>query len=225
MSVLLMIAVLAVAVFWVASLWRRQPRETRVAQGGRLQDDETPGRALNANVNPSQTGNEKNLWPDRTGPQTRKELGAKQAVDRTFVGDKEEHKAPTQAQAPAPALAPERHATQEALKRAGVRQEVEPGPHEHGPGTNPAADLAPEDEFGEDRPAPRTTSPDGQQPTQWHPVDHGVPGDHYRDGHHRSATAPEKQSSATDPYAHAPVPGPNHIPPSDGKELPPGTSP
>ena len=64
-----------------------------------------------------------------------------------------------------------------------------------------------------------------QSSTQWHPEDHGAPGDHMRGGHHRSATAPEDHSTATDPFAHAPVPGPNHVPPSGGQELPPNTQP
>jgi hypothetical protein len=150
-------------------------------------------------VNPSQLGNEVDLWPDRTGARTRRELGARHATDVTFVGDRIEHKEGTQALAAAQTLA------------AGTQGEAQ-------------ADLAPEDEFGEDRPAHRTTAPDAQ-PTQWHPKDHGVPGDHIRDGHHRSATAPERHSDATDPYAHAPIPGPNHIPPEGGVEFPPAVRP
>lgn len=122
------------------------------------------GRDLGANINPSQTGNEVNLFPDRTGAQTRRELGARHAVDMTFTGEREEHS-------------------------------------------------------GEERVVPRTSAPD-QPPTQWHPKEHGVPGDHFRDGHHRSATAPERKSTATDPGAHAPGPGPNHVPPEGGVEFP-----
>lgn len=106
----------------------------------------------------------------------------------------------------------------------GIRRQEHPSRHEHGPGTKQAADLAPEDIYGEDRPAPRTTAPDAQ-PTQWHPDEHGVPGDHVREGHHRSATAPETRSDATDAYAHAPVPGPNHIPPEGGADFPPKVRP
>lgn len=45
-------------------------------------------RDLGANINPSQLGNEVDLWPDRTGAQTRRELGARKATDVTFVGDR-----------------------------------------------------------------------------------------------------------------------------------------
>jgi len=47
---------------------------------------------LGANVNPSQHGNEVDLWPDRTGARTRRELGARQATDVTFAGDRLEVK-------------------------------------------------------------------------------------------------------------------------------------
>ena len=57
-------------------------------------DKESPHRDLSANVNPSQLGNEVDLWPDRTGARTRRELGARHAADVTFVGDAEEHKGP-----------------------------------------------------------------------------------------------------------------------------------
>lgn len=148
------------------------------------------GRDLGANVNPSQLGNEVDQWPDRTGARTRRELGARHAADVTFSGEREEKN-----------------------KTAyGVKQS-DPAQH---PAT---ADLDPEDAYGEDRPANRTVPPD-QPPTQWHPREHGVPGDHIRDGHHRSATAPERQSTATDPFAHAPAPGPNHIAPEDGVDFP-----
>lgn len=107
MTWLLLLAVLAAAVVWVASGYARQPDDRRVRAGGEQRVDETPG----------------------------------------------EHKE-----------APAREATRKAIAEAssGVRREVSPGPHEHGPGTNPAADLAPEDALGEDRPAARTTAPDGQ---------------------------------------------------------------
>lgn len=160
-------------------------RRARPALRPENRADGPPARDLGANINPSQHGNERDLWPDRTGAQTRTELGAKHAANVTYVGDREE----------------------------------QPGPHEHRPGTDAAADFAPEDEFGEDRPANRTTAPDNP-PTQWHPDEHGVMGDHVRDGHHTSASAPEKISTAHDPYAHAPVPGPNHIIPDSGNELP-----
>lgn len=211
-----------------------------------------PDRDLGANINPSQHGNEVDLWPDRTGAQTRRELGARNPVDMTFRGDRPEQKGgrvaapaarpePTRHQAPPmnpdtfarvverPDYMPitdsgSREAGADPAPSPGVRREVQAGPHEHGPGTNARADLAPEDHLGEDRPAPRTHAPDAQ-PTQWHPENHGVPGDHYRDGHHRSASAPERTVSTSDPYAHAPLPGPNHILPEGGDELPPGTRP
>ncbi|HLN62870.1 MAG TPA: hypothetical protein VK464_15110 [Symbiobacteriaceae bacterium] len=189
----------------------------RMVRGGAEDENRvrTGQRDLGANVSPSQLGNEVDLWPDRTGARTRRELGARHATDVTFVGDRIEHKEGTQALAAAQTLA------------AGTQGEAQADVNavgKHGPGTNTAADLAPEDEFGEDRPAHRTTAPDAQ-PTQWHPKDHGVPGDHIRDGHHRSATAPERHSDATDPYAHAPIPGPNHIPPEGGVEFPPDVRP
>lgn len=167
-----------------------------------------PERDLGGNINPSQHGNEVDLWPDRTGARTRRELGARHAVDMTFAGDRPERK---QGGVAALAARPEPGA-------------AHAGPHEHGPGTNPRADLAPEDHLGEDRPAARTHAPDAQ-PTQWHPDSHGVPGGHDREGHHRSASGPERITSTSDPYAHAPVPGPNHILPQGGDELPPGTRP
>ncbi|HYF91333.1 MAG TPA: hypothetical protein VD969_03700 [Symbiobacteriaceae bacterium] len=49
-------------------------------------------RDLGANVNPSQHGNEVDLWPDRTGARTRRELGAREATDVSFVGDRVEAK-------------------------------------------------------------------------------------------------------------------------------------
>lgn len=203
--------------------------------------DKFPRRDLNANINPSQGGNEADLWPDRTGARTRKELGARRAADVTFRGDREEHKGPNRSITPnrpeaSPLVsrtAPDGEgadlngaaagAASPALQ-PGVRHKMVPSRHEHGPGTNAQADLALEDEFGENRPAPRTTSPD-QPPTQWHPDGHGAPGHHLRDGHHRSASGPIRRTDATDPYAHAPVPGPNHVPPESGQELPPGTHP
>jgi hypothetical protein len=203
----------------------------------------TATRDLGANINPSQTGNEADLWPDRTGPRTRRELGARDATDVSFVGDRVEHKDNRQgagAQGPGAQNAPAQGAQPPARDinamgdpqsdptapavQPGIRRHEHPSRHEHGPGTNAAADLAPEDAFGEDRPAARTHAPDAQ-PTQWHPEDHGVPGDHIRDGHHRSASAPETRSDATDPYAHAPVPGPNHIPPEGGVDFPPEVRP
>jgi hypothetical protein len=187
---------------------------------GDLQKDKdisTGDRSLGANVNPSQLGNEVDLWPDRTGPQTRRELGARDASDVTFVGDRVEQKGPTKAQAQVqpPHMPSNQHEAAEAT----------PGGHEHGPGTNPAADLAAEDIMGEDRPVPRTTAPD-QQPTQWHPEEHGAPGVHIRDGHDRFATAPKTRGEAGgDPFAHAPVPGPNHMPTEAGQEFPPDVRP
>jgi hypothetical protein len=185
-----------------------------IARGARRRGQRALARMGGPQARPEGKGpgrSEVDLWPDRTGPQTRRELGARHATDVTFAGDRIEHKH-------------ERKATAAAIAKAKGEAQAAPGRHEHGPGTNPAADLAPEDEFGEDRPAARTTAPDAP-PTQWHPKDHGVPGDHIRDGHHRSATAPERNSSATDPYAHAPVPGPNHIPPEGGVDFPPHVSP
>lgn len=107
--------------------------------------------------------------------------------------------------------------------RAGVRREERPA--SAGNDVTDGGSLAPEDEFGEDRPANRTDAPD-QQPTRWHPEEHGTPGQRLRDGHHRSGTAPERITTATDPYAHAPVPGPAHVPPEGGwptdpREIPP----
>jgi hypothetical protein len=235
-------AAVAVAVFWMGARWVAGGRSRRKAILSEERNEQgVPRRSLGANVNPSQLGNEADLWPDRTGPRTRRELGARHAADVTFTGDREEHKGrghtATQGQQQGQGTAAQEQraaagmvskppedtarqpAKQAAASKPGVRREIQPGPHEHGPGTNPAADLAPEDEFGEDRPANRTTAPDAP-PTQWHPDQHGVPGDHYREGHHRSATAPETQSDATDPYAHAPFPGPNHIIPESGSELP-----
>jgi hypothetical protein len=226
---------------------------------------QTGDRDLGANINPSQTGNEADLWPDRTGARTRRELGARQATDVTFVGDRVEHKEGSQAGAEpaaqtatataaggaaagkAAAPAGQSQSTEQTQSaepvaqdidtmgepqsdpsfppvQAGIRRDEQPSMHEEGPGTNAAADLAPEDKFGELQPAPRIFAPDGQ-PLQWHPDQHGVPGDHIRDGHHTSATAPEQQSDATDPYAHAPLPGPNHIPPEGGVDFPPNVQP
>lgn len=169
MQLLWILAVVAglLAIFFLGARTTLPGRE-RVANAR----DGQGRRDLGANVNPSQAGNEVNLWPDRTGPRTRRELGARHAVDMTFTGNREERR-----------------------------------------------DLDPEDHHGDDRVVPRTTAPD-QPPTQWHPANHGVPGDHYRDGHHRSATAPERKSTATDPYAHAPVRGPNHLPPEGGVDFP-----
>ncbi|MFZ5817349.1 MAG: hypothetical protein ACOY93_18960 [Bacillota bacterium] len=147
----------------------------RVPTAAERDPDGRGGRDLGGNINPGQEGNRVGLWPLRTGARTRRELGARQAEDRTFTGER-----------------PERSGT---------------------------PDLAPEDALGEDRPANRTVPPD-QPPTQPHPREHGVPGDHIRGGHHRSATAPERKTGATDPHAHAPVPGPNHIPPEDGVDFP-----
>lgn len=210
-------------------------RRSRPALRPESRADGPPKRDLGANINPSQHGNERDLWPDRTGARTRRELGAKDAANVTFVGDREERRGaePNQAQGAMERVQPQNDRRTygsvqsdptKPVMQAGVRREVQPGPHEHGPGTNPAADLAPEDEFGEDRPANRTTAPD-QPPTQWHPDQHGDVGDHLRDGHHTSGAAPEKISTAQDPYAHAPVPGPNHIIPDSGDELRPGTRP
>lgn len=204
---------LAVFMFYVGARWVAGARRNREVRNGEL-----PTRDLGANINPSQQGNEVDLWPDRTGARTRRELGARRAANVTYAGDREEggrRRGHAAGPVAAPAARPEPGAT---------RREVKPGPHEHGPGTQAKADLAPEDEFGEDRPARRTTAADNP-PTQWHPDQHGVPGDHYREGHHRSATAPEKESTATDPSAHAPIPGPNHISPQDGSDFPPGVRP
>ena len=63
---------------------QRRP-ETRIQSGG---DVRTGQRDLGANVNPSQLGNEVDLWPDRTGARTRRELGARQATDVTYAGDR-----------------------------------------------------------------------------------------------------------------------------------------
>lgn len=220
MTWLFMALVLGLAVFWVAAKWARRTDDGRVRAGAGNKVDHTPGHVLNSNPTPTQT--EQPLWPDRTGAQTRRELGARHAVDISFDGTHEEHKRPPDRQATKAAIAAATGAGGGA--QSGVRREVQPGPHESGPGAHPAADLPAEAEYGEDRPANRTTAPD-QPPTQWEPANSGAPGDHYRDGHHRSATAPEKQSSATDPFAHAPTPGPNHIIPPGGDQLPPETRP
>lgn len=75
-----------------------------LARPNRPTAPETPGpqqntvhtgeRDLGANINPSATGNQVNLWPDRTGAQTRYELGARDTTDMTFVGDRPEAKEP-----------------------------------------------------------------------------------------------------------------------------------
>lgn len=192
----------------------------RVTTANRRRDGKG-GRDLGANVNPSQTGNEKDLWPDRTGARTRTELGARHAVDMTFAGDREEHHG-RQAMGGPNRSDPARPAPQPGVRREVADGSVEPRPASKtaGQGAGQAtADLDPEDAYGEDRPAVRTSSPD-QPPTQFHPEEHGVPGDHLRFGHHRSATAPERRSSATDPAAHAPAPGPNHVPPAEGVDFP-----
>jgi hypothetical protein len=44
------------------------------------------------------TNGETNLWPDRTGARTRKELGAKDTSDVNFVGDELEVKEPGRAE-------------------------------------------------------------------------------------------------------------------------------
>lgn len=167
------------------------------------------GRDLGANVNPSQAGNQVDLWPDRTGARTRRELGARHATDVTFTGERAEN---NKTAAGVRQSDPARPAP-----RPGVRREVADGEVEAG--GQATANIAPEDAYGEDRPANRTIPPD-QPPTQWHPREHGVPGDHIRGGHHRSATAPERKSRAHDPFAHAPVPGPSHVPPEGGVEFP-----
>ena len=232
---------LVFAIFWVGARWIFGGYFNRrvMAGGDKKHADKFPRRDLNANINPSQLGNEVDLWPDRTGARTRKELGARKAADVTYAGDREEHKGVrdtaklNQAQGATEQQRPANDRTATGVVQSdpakpfikpGIRREAQPGPHEHGPGTQAKADLAPEDHYGEDRPASRDIAPD-QNPTQWHPREHGVPGDHYRNGHHRSATGPERRSDAKDPYAHAPVPGPNHIPPEAGQELPPGTQP
>jgi hypothetical protein len=209
------------ALFWVgARLVMGGGRRVTAAARRPEPADQVPRRDLNANINPSQHGNEADKWPDRTGARTRAELGAVRAIDVSFVGDRAEGAA-------APArITPEGAGAiphDGGPVTPGVRNEVKPGPHEHGPGMHAAA-LPPEAEFGENRPANRTVAPD-QPPTQWHPKDHGAPGDHTVDGHHRSATGPERHSSATDPMAHAPLPGPNHVPPEGGDELPRRTRP
>lgn len=202
----------------------------RQATNGGRQADGRSGRDLGANINPSQTGNEVNLWPDRTGARTRRELGARHAVDMTFAGDREEQKAPAgggtaiggpgQAAPGGPGqFTPGGDGQAAAVVTAGSLDPTGMTPLGVAQAQSPRAGLDPEAEFGENRVAPRTTAPD-QPPTQWHKEENGVPGDHYRDGHHRSATAPERRSTATDPYAHAPVPGPNHLPPDGGADLP-----
>lgn len=212
--------ILAVAVgiylFYAGARWVAGGRQ-RAELGGRSGDEDLDSERFprvdrGANINPSQLGNEVDLWPDRTGARTRRELGARHAADVSFVGDREEHKQGAGAQQPVQAQA--------RPSAPGVRREVQPSMQTGGPGSPTGNALAPEAEFGEDRPAARTTAPD-QPPTQWHPRDHGAPGDHYREGHHRSATAPERKSDATDPFAHAPVPGPNHLPPETGDRIPP----
>ncbi len=312
LTVLLAVAVLVL--FWMGARFVMAYGDDR--QSGRLGDekqaDKFPRRDLNANVNPSQLGNEADLWPDRTGARTRRELGARHAADVTYQGDAEEHGAvaadvtphyPARSRLEAQALMHKYkelgQADPEAVRGAGAGAErsggaaaadaghgaaqrpasggaaglgAVPGTGEENPeasGTggdlwatqppgeataygvvqsDPAApaqnpgirrqvqagldasetgqdgELAPEDAYGEDRPANRTQAPDAP-PTQWHPKNHGVPGDHERNGYHTSATGPEKISDAKDPYAHAPVPGPNHIPPESGEDFPDGIRP
>lgn len=194
---------LIVAVFWFgARLFAGAPRPAADPQRRPEPADQKPARDLDANINPSQTGNLVDKWPDRTGARTQAELGARTgAVPHN--GDP---------------VTP------------GVRREINPGPHEHGPGTRPAS-LAPEAEFGEDRPANRTVAPD-QPPTQWHPKDAGSLSGYVVDEHRRPASGPAQSAEFTtrsgpsaDPMAHAQVPGPNHIPPPDGQELLPGKRP
>lgn len=215
----LLVVVGAMALFFMGA--RIGGGRERVGAGSRRAEGEH-GQDLGANINPSQQGNEVDLWPDRTGARTRRELGARQATDMTFTGEREERHGreamggPLQSDPARPVPQP------------GQRREVADGSLDRvtggGGGSGEearatGADLAPEDAYGEDRPANRTVPPD-QPPTQWHPREHGVPGDHIREGHHRSATAPERHSTATDPYAHAPIPGPNHIPPQGGVDFP-----
>jgi hypothetical protein len=199
-------------------------------------------------------GDQAELWPDRTGPQTKQELGAREAGHEQNLSPgaspaKEQSRAEYLtwqyvSSDPKPDLAEgddkqadttEQPGNEAARLGAGqpnagpkqpyVRREVEPGPHERGPGAEPSANLPPEAEFGESRPARRTTAPD-QPPNMWEPEESGAPGDHIRDGgHHRSATAPTKRSDSGDPYAHAPVPGPNHVIPEGGDSLPADTRP
>lgn len=181
-------------------------------------------------------GDQAELWPDRTGPRTKQELGARQTQDERKLSP---GASPAQEQSQAeyltwqyvtPGGAQAGEAKEAGPPNAGpkqpyVRNEVEPGPHERGPGSEPEAKLPPEAEFGESRPARRTTAPD-QPPNMWEPEESGAPGEHIRDGgYHRSATAPTKRSDTGDPYAHAPVPGPNHVIPEGGDSLSPDTRP
>ncbi|MFZ5825110.1 MAG: hypothetical protein ACOY94_12355 [Bacillota bacterium] len=213
---ILMVAAGVLALFFMGVRWAGGRRE-RVPTAEHHDRDGRGGRDLGANINPSQLGNEVDLFPDRTGARTRRELGARHAADVTFSGEREENNKTALGVRQSDPARPAPH--------PGIRREVDDGLVEarKGPATTenaPAtADLDPEDAYGEDRPANRTVPPD-QPPTQWHPREHGVPGDHIRDGHHRSATAPERQSKATDPFAHGPTPGPNHIPPESGVDFP-----
>ncbi|HYG58555.1 MAG TPA: hypothetical protein VD902_10905 [Symbiobacteriaceae bacterium] len=186
------------------------------------------GRDLGANINPSQAGNEVDLWPDRTGPRTRRELGARQATDVTYAGDRVERKAADagdRAQRRATGAGDRAQRRGAAVPQATAGAANDRPASEASPGRSAAGGpLKPEDEFSENRPAIRNTAPDGQ-PTQWHPDQHGVPGDHMREGHHRSASGPERRSTATDPAAHAPLPGPNHMPTPEGQNFPPDVRP
>lgn len=64
---------------------------------GRAPNQEGRGaRDAGANINPDQTGNEVNLWPDRMGARTPGEPGARQGVDMNFrrKGDRRPATAP-----------------------------------------------------------------------------------------------------------------------------------
>lgn len=81
----------AVAGFLLLSLLARRNRPTAPETPGLQPTKVQPGeRDLGANINPSATGNQVNLWPDRTGAQTRYELGARDTTDMTFAGDRPE---------------------------------------------------------------------------------------------------------------------------------------
>lgn len=87
----------AAAVVVVLALFAARPRPTAPADPAPEQEQERvrPGqRDLGANINPSATGNQVDLWPDRTGAQTRCELGALDTNDMTFTGDRPEPKQP-----------------------------------------------------------------------------------------------------------------------------------
>lgn len=198
----LLVAGAAVLIFLLGARIAMGPGRGRGTAAQDHKANDPPQRDLNANINPSQTGNELDLFPDRTGARTRLELGAKDAANVSYTGIREEHRG---GQQEIPGHNP----------GAPARQDPAPGA--------PAGGLALEAVYGEDRPANRTEAPD-QPPTQYHPPEHGRPGEHLRAGHIRSATAPTNADVAGPP-GEAPLAGPRHVPPADGVPFPPDIRP